>query len=131
MCDSQEAVSAAENAEMTGRRRPTTPRPTHTFMGGAPGSRDTAADNAETTDWSATVNHTMHHPYHMGGHRRADPTERGWQDRSSVMGDRSAHSESEWPGLLARTRLRRPPAMEEGDGGQVEFGPRAGGAARG
>ena len=38
------------------------------------------------------------------------------------MGDRSAHSESGEPRLLARTRLRRPPAMEEGDGGQVEFG---------
>ena len=43
------------------------------------------------------------------------------------MGDRSGHSESGEPRLLTRTRLRRALAMEEGDGGQVEFGSAGGG----
>ena len=42
------------------------------------------------------------------GHQRADPIERGWQNRSSVMGDRRAHGYHGGPRPLARTGLRRP-----------------------
>ena len=57
------------------------------------------------------THHSPSHPHLMsgpaGGHQQADPAERGWQDRSSATGDRSAHSESGEPRLLAKTPCPR------------------------
>ena len=128
--DPPKSGSAAENAEVTvnlvGENQPHHAPPTP--HGGAPRSRDTEADNAEMTDWSATTNHTTAHPHLMGGHQRTDPTRRGRQNRSSAMGDRSAHNVS---GVLGPSRGRD---GGPGDGGRGRstwsLGPRWGKAGR-